>query len=84
MSQEPTEQTKLGPGFDAVGVSTAVDQDYPNDWEMEDTASNSVSRWRGRSRNGRVLVRIESTGRTYCGLTKKCDGYWYSSSAESR
>ena len=42
MSQEPTEQTKLGPGFDAVGVSTAVDQDYPNDWEMEDTASSSV------------------------------------------
>ena len=42
MSQEPTEHTKLGPGFDAVGVSTAVDQDYPNDWEMEDTASSSV------------------------------------------
>ena len=42
MSQEPTEQTKLGPGFDAVGVSTAIDQDYPNDWEMEDTASSSV------------------------------------------
>ena len=34
--------TKLGPGFDAVGVSTADDQDYPNDWEMEDTASGSV------------------------------------------
>ena len=42
MSQEPTEHTKLGPGFDAVGVSTAVGQDYPNDWEMEDTASSSV------------------------------------------
>ena len=42
MSQEQTDGTKLGPGFDAVGVSTAVDQDYPNDWEMEDTASSSV------------------------------------------
>ena len=42
MSQEYTDGTKLGPSFDAVGVSTAVDQDYPNDWEMEDTASSSV------------------------------------------
>ena len=42
MSQENTDGTKLGPGFDAVGVSTAVDQDYPNDWEMEDTGSSSV------------------------------------------
>ena len=42
MSQEQTDGTKLGLGFDAVGVSTAVDQDYPNDWEMEDTASSSV------------------------------------------
>ena len=42
MSQEQTDGTKLGPGVDAVGVSTAVDQDYPNDWEMEDTASSSV------------------------------------------
>ena len=42
MLQEPTEHTKLGPGFDVVGISTAVDQDYPNDWEMEDTASSSV------------------------------------------
>ena len=42
MSQEYTDGTKLGPGFDAVGVSTADDQDYPNDWEMEDTASSSV------------------------------------------
>ena len=42
MSQEHTDGTKLGPGFDAVGVSTAVDQDYPNDWEMADTASSSV------------------------------------------
>ena len=32
----------MGPGFDAVGVSTTNDQDYPNDWEMEDTASSSV------------------------------------------
>ena len=43
MSHEHTDGMKLGPGFDAVGVSTAVDQDYPNDWEMEDTASSSVS-----------------------------------------
>ena len=42
MSQEYTERTRLGPGFDAVGVSTANDQDYPNDWEMEDTASSNV------------------------------------------
>ena len=42
MSQEYTDGTKLGPGFDAVGVSAADDQDYPNEWEMEDTASSSV------------------------------------------
>ena len=42
MSQEHTDGTKLGPGFDTVGVSTADDQDYPNEWEMEDTASSSV------------------------------------------
>ena len=34
--------TKLGPSFDAVGIGTAVDQDYPNDGEMEDIASSSV------------------------------------------
>ena len=42
MSREYTEQTKLGPGFDAVGISAADDQDYPNDWDMEDTASSNV------------------------------------------
>ena len=42
MLQEYTDGTKLGPGFDVVGVSTADDQDYPNDWEMEDTASSSM------------------------------------------
>ena len=42
MSQEHTDGMKLGPGFDAVGVSTADDQDYPNEWEMEDTASSCV------------------------------------------
>ena len=36
------ECTKLGPGFDAIGVSTADDQDYPNDLDMEDTASSNV------------------------------------------
>ena len=42
MSQEHTDGTKLDPGFDAVGISTAVDQDYRNDWEMKDTASRSM------------------------------------------
>ena len=42
MSHEYIDGMKLGPGFDAVGVSTAVDQDYLNDWEMEDTASSSM------------------------------------------
>ena len=42
MSQEPMERTKLGPGFNVVGVSTANRQDYPNDQEMEDTASSNV------------------------------------------
>ena len=32
----------MGPGFDAVGISTADDQDYPNDLDMEDTASSNV------------------------------------------
>ena len=42
MSREQTERTKLGPGFDTVGVSTADDRDYPNDLDMEDTASSNV------------------------------------------
>ena len=42
MSRQNTDGTKLGPRFDAVGVSIADDQDYPNEWEMEDTASSSV------------------------------------------
>ena len=42
MSHKHTDGTKLGSSFNAVGVSTIVDQDYPNDWEMEDTASSSV------------------------------------------
>ena len=42
MSREHTEQTKPGPGVDAVGISATNDQDYPNDWEMEDTASSNV------------------------------------------
>ena len=32
----------MGPGYDVVGVSTVDDQDYPNDQEMEDTASSNV------------------------------------------
>ena len=31
MLREYTERTKLGPSFDAFGVSAADDQDYPND-----------------------------------------------------
>ena len=42
MSREHTERTKLGPSFDPVDISAADDQDYPNDWEMEDTASSNV------------------------------------------
>ena len=42
MLQEQTERTKLGPGYDVVGISIVDDQDYPNDQEMEDTASNNV------------------------------------------
>ena len=42
MSQEQTERTKLGPGYDVVGISTVNDQDYPNDQEMEDTAFSNV------------------------------------------
>ena len=42
MSQEQTECTKLGPSYNVVGVSTVDHQDYPNDQEMEDTASSNV------------------------------------------
>ena len=42
MSREQAECIKLGPGFDAVGVSTADDQDYPNDLDMEDTTSSNM------------------------------------------
>ena len=42
MSHDPTERTKLGPGFDVYGVETDINQGYPNDLEMEDTASSPV------------------------------------------
>ena len=42
MSQEQTERTKLGPGYDVIGVSTVEDQDYLNNQEMEDIASNNM------------------------------------------
>ena len=32
----------MGPSYDIVGISTVDDQDYPNDQEMEDTASSNV------------------------------------------
>ena len=40
MSHNPTEQTKLGPGYDVYGVETETNALYPNDQEMEDTASS--------------------------------------------
>ena len=42
MSREHTEHAKLDPSFDVVGISAANDQDYPDDWKMEDTASSNV------------------------------------------
>ena len=42
MSHNPTEQTKLGPGYDVYGVETETNAPYPNDQEMEDTASSPV------------------------------------------
>ena len=42
MSHEQTEHTKLGPGYNVLGISTVEDSDYPNDQEMEDTASSPV------------------------------------------
>ena len=42
MSHEQTGHIKLGPGFNVIDVSTANKQDYPNDLDMEDTASSNV------------------------------------------
>ena len=42
MLQKQMERTKLGLGFDAVGISIADDQDYPNDLDMENTTSSNV------------------------------------------
>ena len=42
MLQEQTERTKLGPTYDVFGVSTVEEPGYPNDLEMEDTASSPV------------------------------------------
>ena len=42
MSQEQTERTKLGPGYNVFDISTVKDQDYPNDQKMEDTTSSNV------------------------------------------
>ena len=42
MSHEPTEGTKLGPGFAVTGISDAGATIYPNEVEMEDTASSSL------------------------------------------
>ena len=41
MSQEYTERTKLGPGFDVTGISGAGMTVYANEVDMEDTASSS-------------------------------------------
>ena len=42
MSHAPTEETKLGPGFDVTGISGAGATVYPDEIDMEDTASSSV------------------------------------------
>ena len=42
MSHALTEETKLGPGFDVTGISGAGTTVYPNEIDMEDTASSSV------------------------------------------
>ena len=42
MSREQIEQTKLGPGYDVYGAETNTNSFYPNDQDMEDTASSSV------------------------------------------
>ena len=42
MSREQTEQTKLGPGYDVYGAKTNTNSFYPNDQDMEDTASSPV------------------------------------------
>ena len=42
MSHEQTEQTKLGPGYDMYGIETNTNSFYPNDQDMEDTASSPV------------------------------------------
>ena len=42
MSHEQMEQMKLGPGYDMYGVETNTNSFYPNDQDMEDTASSLV------------------------------------------
>ena len=42
MSQEQTEHMKLGPRYNVFGISTVEDPGYPNDQEMEATASSPV------------------------------------------
>ena len=42
MSHAPTEETKLGPGFDVTGISGAGATIYPDEVDMEDTASSSM------------------------------------------
>ena len=42
MSHDQTEHMKLGPGYNVFGISTVEDSDYPNDQEMEDTASSPM------------------------------------------
>ena len=41
MSQEYTERTKLGPGFDITGISGAGATIYTDEVDMEDTASSA-------------------------------------------
>ena len=42
MSHEQTEQAKLGPRYDVYGIETNTNSFYPNDQDMEDTASGPV------------------------------------------
>ena len=42
MSHEQTKQTKLGPAYNVYGIETNTNSFYPNDQDMEDTASSPV------------------------------------------
>ena len=73
MSQEYTDGTKLGPGFEAVGDKHRRRLGLPE--RLGDGGHRLQLREgcrRSRSRNGRVLIGTESAGHTYCGLAVEC------------